>query len=216
MHFPINKIITSSVISLFIFYWLISFILAMPANPAKKIIIQKAPVLNKYLGGTWSLFAPPHTYDDRLYIIFNNANSQRKDCIEILEDIAYQKRVHAPFNQSYNIKDHLINHYVTEVKRILYQYWAAVMRETPDSGYFFYYKRSAELAKTDKEFSSALTSIRNYCNLVLKERGINIYGQVFKLFITQSPIKPFNELVRASFTPMEVPVFETVLNSADK
>src|ERR1700751_2151822 len=126
------KLLPFIILLVFLFYWVANICVTLSANTSKKNIGYSFPLLIKLSGASWRLFAPPFTYNDRMYFILRDRRTFKiTDSIEVLGDIACQKRIHAPFNQHENIIDHLVNHAVGNAKNTFIQYRNRLKKDNP-------------------------------------------------------------------------------------
>lgn len=197
-------------IGAFFLYWSGIFILAMPSNRVKKIIINKAPRFRNTFGTTWRLFTPPSPFNDRLYFIVRDITSPDKtDTIEVLENISLQKQHNAPFNQRENIIDHLVNNNVLNVKLIIWSNKkkpAEGLAETKDS---LYIPNAIAAFTYNKNYNAYLSTLKNYAIVVLKQKQIDTTNKELKIVITEKKIRPFNQMTGTNLLQKETLVFET-------
>ena len=209
-----TDILSYLAISFFMLYWISVFILAMPGGRAKEIIGYRAPLFKNNFGIAWSLFTPPGTSDDRLYFIVREiSNHEKTDTLEILEDIAFQKQSHAPFNQQENILDHLVNNTVSWIKRTVWENKTKPSCSIPCSSDSLYIANAISAVSGNASFNAYLKTLFNYGRIVLPQKKITINGKELKILITEKQIKPFKQLDGDSFIPAENLVFETPYKS---
>ena len=176
-------------ISFFIIYWALSIVLCLPANPVKNKIVHSAPTLNKWLGNTWSFFAPPHHYNDKLYLIYASGN--HNDTLELLSLINKAKQEKIPFNQEENIMDHLVNHYVTELKHVLYQYKSYNNLSSADSSRVFYRQPAIDEAMKNNEFIASFQTLQKLSSSFLLSRHLSS-GTKINMVVSQAPVTLMN------------------------
>ncbi len=207
---PFYRILSYLCIGTFFLYWAGIFILAMPSNHAKKIIISRAPRFRNIFGTTWRLFTPPSTFNDRLYFIVRDITRPDKtDTIEVLENISLQKQHNAPFNQRENIIDHLVNNNVLNVKLTIWSNKkkpAEGLSETKDS---LYISNAIAAFTYNKNYNAYLSTLKNYAIIVLKQRQIDTTDKELKIVITEKKTRPFNQMSNTNLLSKETLVFET-------
>lgn len=203
-------ILSCGCVATFFLYWIIVFILAMPSNYPKKVITSRLPRFKNIFGSTWKLFTPPNNFNDRLYFITRDINSQGKaDTIEVLENISLQKQQKAPFNQKENVIDHLVNNNVSNVKITVRSSKKNTIENqlaTKDS-----LKASTiiDAFVNNPNAIAYLSTLKNYGMVVLKQNKVDTTGKEFKMVITEKKIRPFNQMADTNFVETEIIFFET-------
>lgn len=194
----------------FFLYWLIIFILVMPPGYANKTMSEKAPMFKNMFGISWKLFTPPFTYNDRLYYIVRDIERPyRADTLEVLEKIALQKQRNAPFNDEENVIDHLVNNNVSGVKRTVWFNKKMPSQDTPGTTDSLYIAHAIAAVAATNNYTAFVTTLNNYCRVILKENNIDTIGKEFKIIITEKKIPPFKHIGDPSFLQKETLVFET-------
>ena len=207
---PFYRTLSYLCIIIFASYWIGLFICAMPSNYAKNIISNKAPRFRSIFGGTWKLFTPPDTFNNRMYIIARDiARPEKADTIEVLANIAKQKQYNVPFNQKENIIDHLVNN---NVIAILNRVWYNNKMPTEDASNAadsLYIVNAIESATFYNDYNASLATLRNYCKVVLKNNKIELSGKEAKIVIKKISVRPFKQMNDSHFLQKEILVFET-------
>lgn len=207
---PFYRILSYLCIGAFFLYWSAIFILAMPSNHAKKIIMNKAPRFRNIFGTTWRLFTPPHTFSDRLYFIVRNIEGPGEaDTIEVLENIALQKQYNAPFNQTENVIDHLVNNNVLNIKVCIWSNKKKPAEGFPETKDPSYIPNAVAAVAYNKSYIASLATLKNYCVIVLKQKKIDTSGKEVKILIAEKKTRPFNQLADTNLVEKESLVFET-------
>ena len=195
---------------IFLLYWMAVFAITFPGSKAKQVIGNIAPKFNSLFGYSWRLFTPPYTFNVRLYFIVRNIHLPYKtDTVEVLQQIALQKQTAAPFNQQENITDYLVN---SNVNGLIKTVWgnknmpAEIPAPLNDSGYV---AQAIAKVETDQTYQMYLATLKNYCQVVLKQHRISSVGKEIKIMIKEKAIRPFDAMQEKTFTEKERLVFET-------
>jgi hypothetical protein len=79
-----------------------------PSNPLNISADNGREIFNTHFFQRWSFFAPPPTYNQRVYIVFKNKSTKNKDVFEIIAPIVTAKHDKAPFNEYYQKMDYIL------------------------------------------------------------------------------------------------------------
>jgi hypothetical protein len=202
------------ILLVFFFYWVGTICVTLSADSSKKNIGYSFPLLVKLSGASWRLFAPPFTYNDRMYLILRDKRTHEiTDSFELLENIAYEKRVHAPFNQHENIIDHLLNHAVGSLKIILVQYNDQLRKTNPNETDSFYKARASSETINDMNGAQQVGTLTNYCQQWIGEKKIDTTGKEWKITLVEKKMPPFTERNNNGFSVIDKSYFETPYTS---
>lgn len=195
---------------IFLLYWMAVFAVSFTGSKAKQIIGNVAPKFNSLFGYSWRLFTPPYTFNVRLYFIVQDVYPPyQTDTVEVLQQIALQKQTAAPFNQPETITDYLVN---SNVNGLIKTVWSNknmpsdIPAPLTDSGYV---AQAIAKVEMDKTYQMYLATLKNYCQVVLKDRQISSVGKEIKIVIKEKAIRPFDAMQEKGFEEKERLVFET-------
>ncbi len=93
---------------LFCAYWLITLFFILPKNPLNLSVQKERDYFQANFFQRWSFFAPPPNYNQRVYFVYENKLTLKKDIFEIIKPILDKKHSTAPFNFYYQILDYVI------------------------------------------------------------------------------------------------------------
>lgn len=204
------RIVSYLAILIFLLHWAVAFILAMPVNYVKQTVTGYLPRYQTMFS-SWSFFTPPLTYHNRLYFIFRDSkiSGNKQDTIEVLANISLQKQIRAPFNQRENIIDHLVNNSVADLKKIVCPYKTTIDSLSINKSDSLAIARAISNVENNVNYKRHLATLTNYCKTVLQEKHIDTIGKEVKIVIKEEAIRPFNQIVDASYLQKEILVFET-------
>jgi len=97
-----------SLFLLFCAYWLTTIFFVAPSNPLNISADNGREIFNTHFFQRWSFFAPPPTYNQRVYIVFKNKSTKSKDVFEAIAPIVNAKHDHAPFNEYHQKMDYIL------------------------------------------------------------------------------------------------------------
>jgi hypothetical protein len=80
----------------------------MPQNPLNLNLQKGKDFFQANFYQRWAFFAPPPTYNQRLYFIFKNNNTTNIEVFEVLKPILIKKQNTAPFNFYYQTVDYIL------------------------------------------------------------------------------------------------------------
>lgn len=107
-----NRIIEFSVICLFFFYWAVTLFFNLPENYLTIKLSKQNTTFQTFLFQRWGFFAPPPTFDDRLYYVFHkkgDSTLRNIQPVEICKNLFKEKSRKAPFNNDEDIFDYIIS-----------------------------------------------------------------------------------------------------------
>lgn len=106
----------SAIISILILvaaYWLITLFFVFPAN----YLSVKGYYASKYFDllffQRWGFFAPPPTYNERLYYSFYKSDMHPTGTYEVLQNIYLEKQQKAPFNKKEEVIDYILSNSIS-------------------------------------------------------------------------------------------------------
>jgi hypothetical protein len=208
------KLLPFIILLVFFFYWVTNICVTLSTNTSQKNIGYSFPLLIKLSGASWRLFAPPFTYNDRMYLILRDKKTfQITDSFEILGDIASEKRIHAPFNQHENIIDHLVNHAVGNAKMTFMQYREQLKKNSPGKTDSFYNAMAASETINAINGAQQIRTLSNYCKWLIAKKNIDTVGKEWKIALSEEKMAPFAERNNDGSIPIAKPYFETPYTS---
>lgn len=105
-----KRIIFNSILLVFVFYWLTTFLYVSPSNYVKISLLEEMQTFNTFFFQKWGFFAPPPKFNDRLYYTFESKkDSTISYTFEVMEPLQKRKSSKAPFNSSENILDYILS-----------------------------------------------------------------------------------------------------------
>ncbi len=213
---PFFRLLSYLCIITFLIHWVAVFTMAVPSNTVSKIIVNRSPgFLTTFT--SWKFFTPPYTFNNRLYFIVRDINGKNKaDTIEVLANISLQKYDKAPFNQEENIIDHLVNHDVGNIKRLVWQMKKKPTGTFPGNSDSLYIASAVAEVAYNNSYRASLATLNNYYKVVLKEKNIDTLGKEIKIVITEKKIRPFKNIADSDFPIQETISFETAYNPINK
>jgi hypothetical protein len=170
-----KKIILNSILLVFIFYWLCTFLYVSPNNYIKISLLEEMQTFNTFFFQKWGFFAPPPKFNDRLYYTFESKkDSTISYTFEVMEPLQKRKSSKAPFNSSENILDYVLSSTVHSISDGLLTVNKAIDYQVEVSDTI---KSSTELKRQKgKEYvqtTSSYKTLIRYAKYVAKKNNIN-------------------------------------------
>lgn len=166
---------------IYVLYWVITFLFVMPNNPINLGSQKANEIFHANFFQRWAFFAPPPFYNQRVYIIFQNKITQKKDVFEILQPILEAKSQKAPFNTGQQIQDYIFSSSLINTEgniRVLQDIFknqnAKTDQRFPDS--VITEKLVLEIEKT-KDFKT----LTNYSKIIAQNNGINFKDVFYQI-----------------------------------
>jgi hypothetical protein len=205
------RLLSLTVIAIFLLYWATSFILALPINYPKTIIRNKTPALSPIFISRWKLFTPCSPNNYRLYFIVRNVDDpQNSDTTEILEKNYFENPKQALPGKKAPLIDKLFFKNTMYLLMTLYGEGLA-NKPTHIDAAFIASKR--DQFKSDGHLKRYLFNLNNYFLMTHKNVQVEIPREM-KIIITEKKIRPFNEMKNKTNNPAENLIFETTYEIA--
>lgn len=190
-----KNIVTYIIFCFFVIYWSTTFFFTFPENPLNVKSIQLRRVFDSYFYQQWSFFAPPATFNERLYFSYfyhdPATKTQKIRTFEILDPITKEKRKHTPFNKPQDVLDYVISGSVTDIQNNLKEAYDMIKVEDKENK-----KVSNQEEKTKKvlgiiEKTESFYNLLNYAKVVAKNNNVPTNDTKYKIIITNVAIPKF-------------------------
>lgn len=171
------------ILSVFVCYWLATVVFNLPDNYVNISLYRYSQLFQLPFSQRWAFFAPPPTFDERLYYSFIDKNDSTIRSYEVLQAINEKKARHAPFNWNDDIKDYLLSNSVISLNDLVSDY-----REFHDEEK----DKSSGQAGSDEgleqylQASSYFKTLQNYARIVAESNSID--PDQYSCFITISRV----------------------------
>lgn len=185
-----KNILYKIILIAFIAYWVITFFFVMPNNPLNLDSIKGKEVFQTNFFQRWAFFAPPPTFNERVYIVFKNEISLHTDVFEALEPILKAKSEKVPFNTHQQLLDYIFASTISNIEgniRVFKE--ISNIEKSKDNSLK---SDSVTLDKLVKniETTSDFKTLKNYAKIIAKNNNINtdlvsFQIQVVRIYIPQ-------------------------------
>jgi hypothetical protein len=176
------------VLSVLMLYWSITFIFTLPDNYINISLYKCSQLFSLFLFQRWSFFAPPPTFNERLYYSYVNRNDSTIKTYEVLQIINEKKSENAPFNWNHDIIDYILSNSVVGVSEIIFE--AQQSRRAEDnanvSDSVFQALLNAEIYQ-----SSQFITLKNYGKIIAEKNNIELLQHDFIVTLTRIQLPKF-------------------------
>jgi hypothetical protein len=184
----------------FLLYWATTIAFTLPNNYINLSLDKENQVFQFLFFQRWGFFAPPPTFDERLYFTYVNNLNKKTDTYEVIEPLNKEKKIKAPFNSREDIVDYILSNSITGIQdvmhetRDIYEYEkfdtiSEVLEDeivifNSDSAYYHYIDK---LIPTTSYFNTLV----NYSVIVAKRQGIDTKNSKVVITISKLYIPKF-------------------------
>ncbi len=177
--------------SLFCCYWLATIFFVAPPNPLNISADNARELFNTHFFQRWSFFAPPPTYNQRVYIVFRNKRTKGKEVFEIIAPIVSAKHQKAPFNEYYQKMDYILASSLINIEgnvKLLHDVFASKSMQSQFRGMDTSIK---ERIVHDIEKTSDFRTLVKYAGKIARENRIDKNDVSCQIIITKVHIPQF-------------------------
>lgn len=180
---------------IFLIYFAITLLYNSPNNYIKIKFEREIKIFDLFFNQRWGFFAPPPTFNNRLYYTFYDENQNEIATFEVLKPLAEQKRKARPFNERDEMIDYMINGSIIGISNQI-----PIIRDSKKiSNPAFSTEKLNTLAinelTNNPDAFSGYAILKNYAKEVAKNSLKKNYNDIrfFKIHITSIPIKKFTD-----------------------
>lgn len=180
-----------SLFLLFCCYWLITIFFVAPSNPLNISADNGREIFNTHFFQRWSFFAPPPTYNQRVYIVFKDKTTKSKDVFEVIAPIVAAKHDKAPFNEYYQKIDYILASSLINIEgnvKLLHDVFGSKSMQSLFNGKD---TSAKERIVYDIEKTSDFKTLMKYARKIAEENGINKEDVSCQIIITKVYIPQF-------------------------
>lgn len=139
----------------------------------------------------WAFFAPPPTYNQRVYIVFKNKTTNYKNIFEIVAPLVKAKHDKAPFNANYQLYDYIIASSLIKIDDNLKLLQDVFNYENLKAKNKIGDSARVEKLVHDIENTSDFRTLASYSKKIALENGININDVYYQIQISKINIPQF-------------------------
>lgn len=183
-----KTLLKALVLSVFALYWSITFIFTLPDNYINISLLKYSQVFSLFFFQRWSFFAPPPTFNERLYYSYMNKNDATVKSYEVLKVINEKKSANAPFNWNDDIVDYILSNSVVGVSEIIFEAQQAHKMENASLE-----NDSAFQQLLDEQIyqSSQFVTLKNYGKIIAQNNQIDPDQHEFFVTLTRIQLPKF-------------------------
>lgn len=197
-----KKIIIGLSSLIFITYWSVTIFFQLPDNPIKVNFLRENRIFELFLYQKWSFFAPPPTYDERLYYVFKKDNKEIS--FEVIALLNKAKSDNAPFNGHENNLDYIISNQTHAIGTHLNNFYDSKNKKNTENIEIIW-NDFYNTSKGDHNIKTLL----NYAKVVDKSNNLDYSEYEICLILTKIDIPKFKDRNDTTFKSQEKTIFKT-------
>ncbi len=197
---------------IFIAYWAITLFFVFPKNPLNLSADKGKDFFQAHFFQTWSFFAPPPNYNERVYVVLTGKKDSAVDVIELLEPLLREKHRRAPFNSYHQAVDYVLNSSLIGMETNIRTMYNILNYEKKTSQAPITDSAAKELVISKVEKSSDFMTIANYARKVLLEKKIDPASVTYQIKIVRHYTPQFADRFSGKLPEEEVTFAGNILN----
>ncbi len=178
-------------LTLFIGYWLITLFFIMPNNPISINLMRGKEVFETNFFQRWAFFAPPPTFNERVYVVLMDKDSIQKNVFEIVEPILSSKSMKAPFNGQEQIFDYIFSSTISSLEQNLRTLQDIFNSAKLKGGVLISDSLNTENLLIEVEKSSDFKTLANYAKKLAINNRQDISKTSYQIQIVKNSIPQF-------------------------
>ncbi|CAA7197270.1 hypothetical protein [Chryseobacterium potabilaquae] len=180
---------------IFITYWSITLFFTFPENPINVKNLKVRQCFDNFFYQQWSFFAPPATFNDRLYFsyIYHDpiTNNKKVRTFEALATITKEKREKAPFNKTQDVLDYIISGSVHDTQNNVKEIYDMINAQDKRTGATTPSDEKSKKVIEVIEKTESFSNLLNYAKIIAKNNRIPENNTECKITITNLAIPKF-------------------------
>lgn len=180
------------ILLLFVGYWMLTLLYLSPSNPIRISSKDTLALFRRVNGQRWNFFAPPPTYNQRLYYTFTSKSTGQSVSFEVIKPIVAEKQRKAPFNDGEHVFDYVLFTSVQRIIKIIH-IKAAHERLVAARKHFTPKPLPVTILTTADLQMPAGRSLVNYAAFVAKKQNIDLADSKVSFYVTMAKLPPFME-----------------------
>ncbi|MBP0613907.1 hypothetical protein J8J42_12745 [Chryseobacterium sp. cx-311] len=167
-----------------------------PNNYIKIKFEKELKIFDLFFNQRWGFFAPPPTFNNRLYYTFYDKNQKKIETFEVLQNLSEQKRYARPFNEREEMIDYLLNGPIIAISNYIPLHRDSILRSRPSLSDAAANKFAVEKISANAESLPGYAVLKNYSKEVAKySLAKDTYKEVHyvDIKITGVPINKFTD-----------------------
>lgn len=189
----IQKILSFAIIVLISVYWIVTFYFVAPENYLNVHSYKANQYFNLFLFQRWGFFAPPPTFNERLYYIFYNKDGKPLETFEVLKQINTLKKQKYPFNKEEEIIDYILSNSMNSIADYSRETRNLIRYENSKNGIKDSDTSESKILVSEIENKAEFKTLRNYGKILAKFRNLNNGLNYFQVKITRIFLPQFED-----------------------
>jgi hypothetical protein len=191
-----RHILYSITMIVFISYWSITFIFNAPDNYINISLYKYNQLFQTFFYQKWSFFAPPPTFNERLYYEFRNIKDSSVMIFEAAEPICIAKQKNSPFNSKDDLLDYIISGSVNGVSDQMHELQESFKLDNLKKGKGDLDSLQYDTIKKFAQKSLGFHTLRNYAKYVAITNKLDITKYEIKIMFTRVPLPKFADRLK--------------------
>lgn len=181
------------ILLVFCSYWLITIFFIFPKNPLNLSVQKERDYFQSNFFQRWSFFAPPPNYNQRVYFVYENKFTKKKDIFEIIKPILDKKHKTAPFNFYYQTLDYILASSLINIDGNIRLLQDVINHENLKATGTVKLSDSMITQKlvSDIEKTADFITLIKYAQKIAKENNIDIYSVSYQIQISKISMPQF-------------------------
>lgn len=174
----------------FMVYWVITLFFVSPNNPLNLSTQKFKNSFQANFFQRWAFFAPPPTFNQRVYIVLKNKSTQQKEGFEALSPILKSKSQKAPFNSTQQIFDYIFASSLINIEGHIRILQDVFNNQNSKADFKVSDSLKTESLVNEIEKTSDFKTLLNYSKIITQNNGINprevvCQIQIFNIYTPQ-------------------------------
>jgi hypothetical protein len=202
-----------SVVIVFVWYWLSTILFNLPNCYIKIKTLSYNQRFQDFFGQKWNFFAPPPTFNSRLYFgFFNRTDSSLVVEVEVIESVLKAKKEKRPLNWNQEILDYTLASATMDLHEQLKEAVDVrkIIEKNEDENISYNKVCIESRQKWNKDGNFPTQVLHNYGRRIALEKKIDINSILMKVTISKIDIPKFVDRFKDS-VGNEIKIFESGL-----
>ncbi len=172
-------------------YWLATIVFTMPDNYISLQLYKQHRLFHAWLFQRWGFFAPPPNFDERLYYVFRDKQTQQTQTFEVLAPICEMKQAKAPFNWHEDIVDYLLSGSMTGIADELSEVQQDMRFKRQQEGKSASDTSGEHLLRQYIQQGTSFQTLKNYAGIVARRNQIDTARHDVRLILSHVLLPKF-------------------------
>jgi hypothetical protein len=186
-----TRVFTITIVVCWSMYWAVTLIFISPNNYISLSLSDENETFQTFLFQRWNFFAPPPTYDDRLYYTFSyKTDTSKIQTFEVIERLNQKNTEKSVLNWETDILDYILSNSMSSLAESVNEINEIRQYEKQDAQTIsdtLYVRLKDELISTSPQF----ITLKNYAKSVAHSNGLTISEYDIIITLSRRPLPKF-------------------------